>query len=370
MSATDFGTKPEVQRAWAKELIRESNGQSFWKPLMAEHGGVIIKSENLKATDGATEAMHKMLPEMVGTGVTGANLLRGNEESLSAQYLKVKIGRVRNGVISSGKLSDQGSVIDFRKEVKTSLATWRADLFDSLMMKTMSGISYALDLNGATQTVLAGQQAQTTMAFAADVSAPTANRHFNAAGASGIVAGNTATIAATSLITYDGLLDLVAEAKTQRVKSLRLNGQDSYILVLHPKQFAQLKKDTKFNNALINGGARGMDNPIFTGAQGVTVDGLVVKVTDKVFNTSKAAGGSKWGAAGAVNGARALLLGQQAGFVTDLVGDTDWNEEDVDFKEFQAISVGLMLGMRKSVYTAAYSGTSEDFGCIAFDTAI
>jgi len=370
MSTTDFGTKPEQQRAWASELLRESNGQLFWKSMMAEEGGIITVNNELKRINGADQAIHKLLPELKGTGVTGGSTLRGNEESMAAQYIKLNIGRVRNAVISSGKLSDQRSVIDFRKEAKTSLATWRATIFDELMFLTMSGVSYNLNCNGATRVVLPGQQSLATLDFAADVSAPTANRHFNAAGAAGITAGNTATIDATSLITYDGILDLVAEVKTQRVKPLRVMDRPCYVLVLHPKQFAQLKKDSKFNLALVQGAQRGMDNPVFTGAEAITVDGLIVKVNDRVFNTTKAAAGSKWGATGNQNGARALLLGQQAGLVTDLLGETDWSEQDEDYKERSGISVGLMFGMKKSVYTSTYTGTSEDFGCVAFDTAI
>lgn len=370
MAATDFGTKSETQRAWAKQLIRESEPQSFFKNLMSTNGGVIVRAESLKKTDGATEAMHKMLPGMQGSGVTGKNRMRGNEETLTAQYLKVKIGRIRNAVISDGKLSDQGSVINFREEVMKSLAEWRAEQYDRLLMKTLAGINFNLALNGGAEVVLAGQQSATTLAFAGDVSAPTANRHFNAAGSSGIALGSTSAITAGSTISYDGILELVGEARTQRLRGVKAEGMDNLTLVLHPKQWVQLKKDAKFNSALINGGIRGDSNPIFTGAHGITVDGLVIRVTDLVYNTSKATSGNKWGSGGLVNGARALLLGQQAAFMTDLVEDTDWKEEGDDYDEFQGIQVGMLMGMRKAVFTTTYNGTAEDLGVIAFDTAL
>lgn len=105
-------------------------------------------------------------------------------------------------------------------------------------------------------------------------------------------------------------MDLCAEAKMRGVKPLTINGQEVYVHVVHPKTFARYKKDADFRDVLVNAGDRGMKNPIFTGAAGFTVDGILFHTSNKVFNTSGAT--TKWGAGNAIDGTRSLLLGQQA----------------------------------------------------------
>ena len=86
-----------------------------------------------------------------------------------------------------------------------------------------------------------------------------------------------------------------------------------------------------------------------------------------VPNTSGLASGSKWGAASDVDGCQALFCGAQAmGMAT--IGNATWVEDDEDYENQQAVSVGKIMGFLKPSYITQYgtgAATSQDFGVIS-----
>ena len=88
-----------------------------------------------------------------------------------------------------------------------------------------------------------------------------------------------------------------------------------------------------------------------------------------VYNTSGAASGSKWGAAGDMDGCQILFCGAQALAMAD-IGNPEWVEKGFDYENQQGISTGKILGFLKPKFYTQYSGgTVEDFGVIAVDVA-
>ena len=138
------------------------------------------------------------------------------------------------------------------------------------MFQTLSGISYSLNTDSSPRA----SSSFSNLAFAADVSAPTANRHRRWDATNGVLAaGNTSAVAATDKLTYKALVELNVFAKTNYVKPLMAGGKEYYVLFVRPEGLAQLKADPEYQRALITGMDRGKDNPFFTGST-VTVDGL------------------------------------------------------------------------------------------------
>jgi N4-gp56 family major capsid protein len=147
-----------------------------------------------------------------------------------------------------------------------------------------------------------------------------------------------------------------------------INGQEVYVHVVHPKTFARYKKDADFRDVLVNAADRGMKNPVFTGAAGFTVDGIVFHTSNKVYNTSGAASGAKWGAGSAVDGTRSLLLGQQAMLMADIWGAGDWHEETFDSGAKNAVTYAQYSGILKPKFMSPMdASTVQDFGCICMD---
>lgn len=288
------------------------------------------------------------------------NEREGNEEELKSYDHEINLDLISNQVTNKGKMSDQKTVINFRQQAKDKLAYWLANRIDQLLFLTMSGISYAYHNNGVARS---GSQFP-LLAFAADVTAPTTNRHVNWNG-SELEAGNTASITSSYLPKYEMLVQLGAFAKNHYIKPLMAGGKEYYVLLVQPGTMAALKQDANYLKAIITAMPRSKKNPFFTGGV-VTVDGLVIHEHRLVYSTSGATSGSKWGAGGAVNGTRTLLCGAQAAGIADL-GAPDWVEKKFNYGARQGISVDKMLGLTKPKFHSIYDDAVEDFGVVACD---
>jgi N4-gp56 family major capsid protein len=249
----------------------------------------------------------------------------GNEEELMSYTETITIDMISHGVRQKGKLADQKTVVRFREWGRDALAYWLAYRLDQLAFLTLSGVSYAYTNHGALRT----DTSFSNLAFAADVSAPTANRHRRITSSSGayagLAAGDTGSITATDKITYSALVDINTFAKTQYIKPFTAGGKEYYVVFMRPEGLAQLKKDADFQRAVVTGMPRGEDNPFFTGGT-VTVDGLIIHEHRLVYNTKGAASNSKWGSGGTVDGSRMLVCGVQALGMADL-GQPEWAEK-------------------------------------------
>lgn len=369
MAFTAFGaSQTQFKRAWVAETVKAYRQKSFWEKFMGKDANNIVQRiTELKKTDKGDRAMIGLKANMKASGVVGDNDIDGRREALETYWVEIHTDQLRKSVASKGRVDDQQSVLDFRSEAKDSLSDWRAQINDDLMFLAASNISFAYNTDGSLRAVGA-EDLLTQLEYAGDVgAAPTSNRFFSFDGTN-LVAGNTANIAAAYVPKYGALVDLCAEAKTRGVKPLVINGQEVYVHVVHPKTFARYKKDADFRDVLINAGERGLKNPIFTGSAGFTVDGILFHTSNKVFNTAGAASGAKWGAGGAINGTRSLLLGQQAMAWADLWGSGDWHEETLDAGAKNAITLAQYTGILKPKFMSRLDGdTVQDFGAICLD---
>lgn len=242
---------------------------------------------------------------------------------------------------------------------------------DQLAFLTLSGISYAYANDGSART----SSAFSNLAFASNVSAPTANRGYRVTSSggspstyTGLATAATGSVTATDIFTYQAVVDIVTKAKTNYIKPLMAGGKEYYVAFVRPEQLAQLKKDADFQRAVVTGMPRGEDNPFFSGGT-VTVDGLVIHEHRLVYNTKGALSGSKWGAAGTVDGARALICGAQALGFADL-GSPEWSEKWFNYDSSPGINVDKMFGFLKPQFYSIYNKSVEDFGVMTVDSAI
>ncbi len=367
MAMTNLAANQDPFILWKKEATRVFREELFFKKFMGSENSVVEEINELKKTDTGTKAMIGLIPDLSGGGVVGDNELKGRETQMDAYWLDINIDLLRKAVTNKGRKSDRESVFKVRKEARDRLARWRANLMDELMILTASGIAYNYNNDGSVRS--GDGDPLTSLDYAADVTAPTSNRHFNYDGTN-LVAGDTSTIASSFLPKYGMIVDLMAEARTRGIKPIRVGGQDHYVYLCHPKHFAQLKKDADFRDAIINAGTRGDKNPIYTGAT-VTMDGLILHTNNKAFTTLGAASGSKWGAAGAVNGTRSLLMGCQALAFADINDSMAWDEDTDDYNARYGIAISAFNGVLKPTFKSRFDGdTVQDFGVMAVNSYI
>lgn len=371
--------QPEQKKAWVRESIRTFRENFFFQKFLGTSENSIVQHvTELKKTEKGDRAMIGLVADMAGNGVVGDNDLKGREEALESSWVEIICDQLRNGTKSKGRVDNQRSVFEFRKESRDKLGFWRANITEELMMLTGAGVSYALNTDGSLRTAN-GQDLLTELDFASLVSAPSSQRHF-AFNGTDLVAGDTTAVTTGFVPKYGMIVDAAAEARTRGIKPLRVGGQDYYVYLCHPKTFARLKKDADFRDVLVNAADRGAKNPVFTGASAITVDGLIIHTNNRVFNTSNATTGSgggdagklgyKWGATAAVNGTRSMLMGCQAIGYADLFGAADWYEGKDDHDNKDVISISMYSGIIKPKFKAKAGATVQDFGLIAIDLAL
>lgn len=381
MALTNFGTLTGDQlQAWSRDFWRVARNNSFINQFAGTGSNAMVQriTELTKSAKG-TKANITLLADMTGDGITGDNTLEGNEEALRAYDISIELDQLRFANRMAGRLADQKTVVNFREQSRDALAYAMADRCDQLAFLTLSGVAYTHKNNGALRATSASAGHELAdLEFASDVSAPTGDRHRRWDATDGLVAGDTTAVAATDKIGYRTIVELKAYAKDNYIRGIRGAGnQEMYHLFVTPQQMADLKLDADFLANVRNAGVRGTGNSLFAGSSSLMVDGIMCHEFRHVFNTSGAttgtssnagAAGYKWGAAANVVGGRALFCGAQSLAMAD-IGLPDMIEDTFDYENQAGISVSKIFGLRKPKYNSDVSGSSQDFGVIALDTA-
>lgn len=362
MPNTNFSLLTDEQKTvWSKDLWRHAREYAFLSKFTGSGQDAMIQEINeLTKTEKGARAVITLLADLEGDGVVGDNQLEGNEEALASFDQVIRIDQMRHANRHEGRMADQKSVVRFRNNSRDALAYWLADRLDQLAFLTLSGVSYAMKNNGIPRV---GSYFN-MLEFAADVSAPTAQRRFrwNQSSKTLESSGATSSLAAADKPTWQLFVDMKAKLKDEHMRPIRgSNGSEMYHVFMTPQAMARLKLDPDYMANLRSAEKRGAANPLFTGSS-VEVDGLMLHEFRHVYNTSGAASGSKWGGSGTVEGCQMLFCGAQAMAMAD-IGDSTWVEKGFDYDNQQGISVAKIVGFLKPKFQNIYSGnTVQDFG--------
>ncbi len=363
MALTNFAAlTPQQKLVWSRDVWQAARDQMFIKRFLGTGQSAMIQriTELTKTEKGEQVIMH-LVADLVEDGVIGDNEREGNEEAMQSFSQIVTIDLITHSVRNKGKLADQKTVINFREMGRDRLAYWLANRIDQLAFLALSGISFAFNNNGSPRV----GSPFPSLAFAADVSGPSAKRSLMYDGTS-LQTSNTASITTAFVPTYKMIVDLIAYAKEHYVKPLLDGGKEYYVLLVAPGTLAALKKDPDYQRAVVAVATKsGLDSPWFTGGT-VTVDGAVIHEHRLVYTTKGAASGAKWGSGGTVNGTRTLLCGAQALGMADL-GPAEWDEKTFQYGSQQGINIDKMFGLLKPKFYSIYDKSIEDFGVVSVD---
>jgi N4-gp56 family major capsid protein len=366
MALTNFAALTnEELTAWKRDVWRAMRNVSFMEHFTGEDSSSMIQRiTELKKDEKGARAVITLVTDSEGDGVAGDNTLEGNEEALYSFEQVIQIDQLRHAHKHKGRMADQRSLVNFRKEAKNNLAFWHGDRRDQMAILTLSGLAYTLKLDGTTRT--GSQFPQLT--FAADVTAPSTNRYlvWDATG----FGVNTATtqLVAADTPTWKMLVEAKAFAVNNYIRPISMGGGIyCYNVFMSPSGIAKLKQDSDFITAWRYAKERGESNPIFKGTPhgagtgGILVDGLNIIETRHVYQPNTWGGGS-------LAGQRVLFCGAQALAYADL-GAPSWVEKEFDYGNQPGIAVGKILGFKKPVFRSQKTGTNEDYGVLVIDTA-
>lgn len=367
MAHTNFAALTDEQyTVWSRDFWREARNKSFIMSFAGSGSNSMVQriTELRDTTDGA-RAVITMVNEATGDGVVGDNQLKGNEEALSQDEMVIRLDQWRHAHRNAGRMSDQKSIVNFREEAKDKLSYTVSRVMDELAFLTLSGVAYSYKPDGTART---GSQLP-LLAFGADVTAPSSQRHYRWDSSTGLEAGDTSQVASSDTPSWAMLVEAKAQAVKNFIRPMRSDdGVEVYNVFMTPDGIAKLKQEANFLAAWQHAQKRGEENPLFKGTRhggksGIYIDGLNIMEYRNVFHSSTWGGGSQ-------AGQRVLLCGAQALAFAD-IGKPTWVEDDYeDYKNTVGIAVGKIFGLLKPKLYSTYAGSAQDFGVMCIDTAV
>ena len=356
---TNFGLLTQEQKTiWSMDLWKQARNMSFVNRFMGKGPNALIQHiTELKKSEKGARAVITLLADLQGDGVAGDRTLEGNEEAMQTFDQVIRIDQLRHANRHEGKMADQKSVVSFRENSRDVLAYWLADRLDQMAFQTLAGRAYSFKPNGAAR---AGSDLP-FLEFAADVSAPTADRRFRWNGTSKLLVagGATTDVATADTPMWELFVQAKAAAKDRYIRGVGAEGgEETFHAFLTPQAMAKLKVDPTYMQNLRHSTQAAKNDTLFTGST-VKIDGIYLHEFRHVPNTTGTA--SKWGGGG-VEGSHILFCGAQALGMAD-IGAAEWNEKGFDYDNSQGISVGKIMGFLKPKFSSIYAnGAVEDFG--------
>lgn len=352
MAKTEFGVNhPLAVKVWSKKLMSEAIANTWIGKFIGNSKDSLIYRKDEISKSAGDQVVCGLRMRLVGDGVQGDATLEGQEEALTTYSDTLVINQLRHATRSAGKMSEQRVPFDVRQDNLEGLRDWWSERLDQSFANQVAGFTAQVD------TRFTGNNAAT----AADVD------HL-------IRAGNV--VNDESLISSNkfdlSLIDAcVARAKTffengiPIIRPLRVDGEDKYVMFLHPYQVRDMRTNASngqwldIQKAATSGGDRAK-NPIFTGALG-EYNGVVLhewtRLPKGVHSVNNVA---------VDNTRRAVFAGAQAACVAfgseNGVDKMTWFEELFDYGNQLGVSAGAIFGLKKTRFNA------KDFGTIVVPT--
>lgn len=363
MADTQFGVNhPLAVKVWTRKLIEEAISQSWVGKFIGRDSNSLVHLYD-ELSKGPGDTVYPMLRmQLVGDGVQGDATLEGNEEELQTARDAVLLDQLRNAVRSKGRASEQRVPFFMREEAYMGLRDWYTARYDESFFNQICGNT------GQSDTKFTGNNATI---------APSTNNHLFVGG-TGEESLSASASSAFSLTVVDRM---VARAKTKAntpIRPIRINGEEKYVLFIHPFQHHQLRSNTAtgqyidIQKAAMQGGQISK-NPLFTGAIG-EYNGVIIHESNRVCR--KYSTPVRWqshvdiSSLTQANVTRAVLCGAEA--CSMVLGNNQssvspaWFEELFDYGNKLGVAAGMIFGMKKSQFTI--SGTAEDFGTVVAST--
>jgi len=317
--------------------------------------------KELTRTKRGDQCVMHLIADAAGDGVAGDNTVKGTDESMVISTVTLTIDQYRKKMTSAGRMAEQKTVVRFAVQAKDILGNWLGQSLEEMGFLTASGFAYANRLDG-TPRPATSQMPQ--LAFAADVTAPSAARVFYAGAAS-----STATLTDADKMSWRTIVSAVGLARYKRLKPMRHNGRECYGVVMSEQNARDLKLDPDYMTNVGRAAQQGNKNPLFNNYF-AEIDGVYLFSHNKVRTTLGLPVGQRFGAGGAVHGSQSLLFGAQAvGFAR--IGNPYWDRDnDDDAGNQDNLVLGVQVGYKKPVYASVYDGgANEDFGVISLFSA-
>lgn len=339
MAQTTYGVNDaSTVKVWSKKVAEEALKATAIAPLIGEsEDSIIVKKTELKKSAG-DKITYNLFMNLTGDGFTEAQVMEGNEESLTNYSDALYINELHNAakVPNSGTIDEQRVPFKLRNLAKSRLVKWYAKRMSVSFFNHVCGNTIATDPRytgnnaviaaSSSRILRVGGQANDESLVAADV---------------------------MSLEWVDYAKELAQTADPQ-IQPIMVDGDEKYVMYFHPYQITDLRTNTSTGQWLditksIYQGSK-QKNPIYSGALGEH-NGVVLRMSHDVTQGVDSAAGTA-----ETDVRRAVLLGAQSAVIAtgSSNGETEyeWVEELFDYKRWLGVGVKSTIGMKKTVFNS------------------
>jgi hypothetical protein len=277
MAITYTASAARVQ-AWDDDFWTEWVRESRWKAYMGtdENSIIQVKERGSGTWRRGDRFTYNFVGNLTNSGVTGSNMMEGNEEALDQGAFMLSVDKIRNAVLVP-EVEEIKNAIDMRDAARSQLKTW-------ISKKTRDSLTLAAgSINGVAFASATEAQRDAWLDYNYDRALFGASLS-NTDSTGGTVAYDFSDSLATIDNTTDkftiaaaSLMKRLAQNEAAGIAPIRTKGDEEWYVILANKYaMRDLKTDTAFLANNREARERGKENPLFTGA-GYIHDGLIIR---------------------------------------------------------------------------------------------
>lgn len=345
---------------WRKNYFRQYTRETRFAPYMGRGNDNIIVTMYELQTEAGKTIIVPFIGRLTGSGVSGSQVLEGNEEDLGSGNMPVSVDWRRNAVLVP-KSEQYKTDIDLLDAAKPELRRWESELLRSDIIRefgaitvndaTFSTIPYASASEAQKDTWL-GLNSDRIL-FGKDVSNGSSLDHST----------SLANIDTTNdKANYAWVLKMKRIAKAAKItpyKSDQEKGREWFVLFVGTRAFRDLENDADIISVDKSTRDRGLeDNPLFQGGD-LLVRGVIIREENEipVYAGVGASSSDVEPAYLAGAGAIAIAWGQMPQSKTRLV-DYDFRK-GVGIEELLGVKKIHEAGVQRSVVTGYVSASAD-----------
>lgn len=264
---------------WRKDYFRDYVRASRFRPYMGNgRENIIITMYELQSEAGKTINV-PFISGLVGAGVSGSQVLEGNEEELVTANMPISVDWRRNGVVVP-KSEQYKTEVDLLNAARAELRTWESNMLRADIIREFGAMTTAAGLTipyaSATEAEKDAWLALNSdrVIFGKDISNNSANDH-------------SASLANIDTTNDKATAALVTKVK-RRMKAAKItpymteDGREYFVLFAGSRAFRDLSEDATIAQANRDARERNVDtNPLFQGGD-LIYQGIIIREEEEI----------------------------------------------------------------------------------------
>ena len=262
---------------WDSNYYREYLNSNWFKPFMGTGASKMIQVKESLTTKPGDTVTFTLINRLTGEALSENDVGEGNEEEADLRSFTVRV-REYFKPVTFKKFEAQKTAIDLRQAHKDILMDWNMELDRDNIIRALgsiNGVAYASATESQKDAWLVDNADR--VLFGAAKSNNSANDH-SASLANVDTTNDKLTSSAVSL------MKRMAKQANPRIRPIkpknRIGGSDGYVLFAPTEMVRDLAADSAFQQANREARQRGMNNPLFTGADYIYENVYIYEIED------------------------------------------------------------------------------------------